>query len=485
MDTPFISFERIVHTNGNCIAIQSKNTKYSYNELYNRILEVSSTLIEYGIKKGDKVSIHIANSAEFVIYLFALAKIMAVPIAFDPNLPANQIEKVLKKYKIGKHIGPRNILGKFSPVTNVLNFNNDYYIFQSREPKPHFNKMNTWGIVLFTSGTISGVPKPVFKQWQKLAIEFQAYQKIVKLDTNDKVLCFPPFYHAYGLMCGVIPALLAGATLYVGNINSTSKNLQMLLSESIPTIVIAIPYLIDIFCRFHIINSNFITNLRYCFSAGAPLLVSTAQKFKELTGIFPSNLYGSTETGTISIDFDFIMSEKYCSAGKPIDCIKCTIVDDDKRELENGSMGEVIISGTSVCSEYIGDQSIRNNQCDNEIYYSGDIGLIDDNGNLQICGRKKDLINVSGEKINPLIIEEVLLEHPDVEKVAVLGVEDRYSGERVKAFIIASKNLNDKDIFSYCRKRLSMPQIPKEIVFVDNFPTTSTGKILKSELKNV
>lgn len=463
----------------NNIAIDDRKQILTYESFLTQIDELADIIKKQKIQKFDFISLHSSNTIGFIIQIFALAKLNIIPVLFNPNLPEAQVRKCIEYLKIKHHIFQKKISNNFFMKKKILELSDDY-IFSSNKIDTQNIKYKEWGIVLFTSGTGNGIPQPLFKPWKKLHFEYESYVKAINLTQNDRILSFPPYFHAYGLMCGVIPSLLKGSTLYVAQITNSALNLKKYINNSKPSIIIGIPYLASIMIRFNIVDRSSFKNLRLFFTAGSPLLTNLAQEFFSRYKVYLSNLYGSTETGTISIDFEHKFDKKNCTAGKPIDCIQIKI-----NQSKNDEYGEIVVSGQSVCTEYLQNDELSSKVFVNNEYYTGDLGEIDSNNNLWIQGRKSDFINIFGEKVDPGIIEEVLMQYPGIKQAVVVGFSDSKGGEEIRAFINSDSPLDEIKILEYCKDKLALFQMPKKFIFLKEFPRTLTGKVLKYKLKDM
>ena len=161
-------------------------------------------------------------------------------------------------------------------------------------------------------------------------------------------------------------------------------------------------------------------------------------------------------------------------------------MDDDGRDLPANEPGEVIITGPMMAGYFNNPQATAETIKDGWLY-TGDIGRIDEDGELFIMGRKKDVIIIKGQNIHPIDIEDVLYNVPQVSEASVVGIDDELRGEKIKAFVVLKDGakVTDKELKEYCREYLARYKIPHDIVFIDSLPRTSIGKVCKEELKKL
>ena len=195
------------------------------------------------------------------------------------------------------------------------------------------------------------------------------------------------------------------------------------------------------------------------------------------------DLWGLTEAVACVASQPLDGTGKPGSVGKALSGYKVKVVDDEGRELSSGEAGEVIIRGPMMKGYYNDVQATKKIIKDGWLY-TGDLGAIDENGELSIVGRKKDMIISKGQNIYPSDIEDVLKMHPKVEEAAAVGVPDKMRGEVVRAVISLKKgkSLSERAIIKYCQKYLTNYKLPKQIIYMDCLPRDTSGEICKKEL---
>ncbi|MEP3454889.1 AMP-binding protein [Tateyamaria sp.] len=225
------------------------------------------------------------------------------------------------------------------------------------------------------------------------------------------------------------------------------------------------------------------SNIRFCGSGGAAQQTGVAQKWKELTGVEILQGYGMTEVSGI-LTFNPPSENRLGKVGVPVPGAHVRIVDDAGQDVAIGEQGEVIAKSPSMMELYLNNPAATDEVLKDGWYYSGDIGVMDKDGFLEIVDRKKDMILVSGFNVAPNEIEDVISTLPGVVQVGVIGIEDEKTGETPVAFVVASdENLTADDITAACRAQLTNYKVPKQIRFVDDVPVTLSGKVLRRQLR--
>ncbi|MBW1703043.1 MAG: AMP-binding protein, partial [Deltaproteobacteria bacterium] len=225
-------------------------------------------------------------------------------------------------------------------------------------------------------------------------------------------------------------------------------------------------------------------SLRYCFSAAASMAAELVREWKSRTGLDIYESYGMTESATM-VTYNHYYRHVVGSVGTPVSTIEVQIRDKEGNLLGPGSEGEICIRGPNIMMGYLNRPDETRSVFWDEWFRSEDIGVIDENGYLFIVDRLKDMIITGGENVYPREIEEVLYSRPEVGECAVIGLPDKEYGERVMAFIVPKegRQLNQAELKSYLKTKLSSFKVPKEFISVADLPKSSTGKILKRELK--
>jgi long-chain acyl-CoA synthetase len=221
--------------------------------------------------------------------------------------------------------------------------------------------------------------------------------------------------------------------------------------------------------------------LRLIISAGAPCAEKVHSAFKDKYGVNINELYGSTETGALTLNLD-PDSHGINTCGMPLPGIKVEILSDEGELLPPGEVGEVWVQSPTATSAYDGLPEVTADCFVDGKVFLGDMGKLDDHG-LRITGRKKLLVNVAGNKVDPLEVEKVLNQHTNVVEAVVVGKPHEVTGEQLKAYIVARDSSYPVAEYStHLREQLVDYKIPKELVHIDEIPKSPVGKILRKYL---
>jgi long-chain acyl-CoA synthetase len=254
------------------------------------------------------------------------------------------------------------------------------------------------------------------------------------------------------------------------------------------TLFPAVPALYNGIINYPGIDRIDISSVKACFSGSAPLPVEVMARFESLTGGKITEGFGLTETSPITHVNPLNGLRKPGSIGIPLPGTDMKIVDTDTgtREVGPNTEGELCLRGPQVMSGYWNRPDETGKMIRDGWLYTGDLARVDEDGYAFICGRKKDLIIVSGYNVYPDEVDQVLFSHPKVLEAATIGVPDERRGERVKSFVVLrpGEQATAEEILEYCRKELAPFKIPKDIVFLPELPKSAMLKILRRELRD-
>lgn len=225
-------------------------------------------------------------------------------------------------------------------------------------------------------------------------------------------------------------------------------------------------------------------NLNFCGSGGAAQTTGVAQKFKDQMGVEIRQGYGMTECAGV-LTFNPSDDNRFGSVGIPVPGVEVRIVDEDRKDVAQGQPGEVIGRGPTVMTGYLNRPDATAETIIDGWLYSGDIGVMDADGFIEIVDRKKDMILVSGFNVAPNEIEDTISQLAGVAQVGVVGIPDDKMGEAPAAFVVRSdESVTEEDIIAACRAGLTNYKIPKMVKFVDEVPVTLSGKVLRRQLRD-
>ena len=469
-------------------AVMEGGKRVSYEELGRLVNKFSSYLTSLGIKKGDKVITLLPNSIEFVVSFFGIAQLGAVSVPVSTAFKKQEIQFFIE------HSGASLVLTdegfaellkdsaseSGTLVTVVKEDSSDWQ--KSDEIQLDFDciRPEDEAIYLYSTGS-TGKPKRVSRTHTNLIALADNHTQTVGWNESDRVLFTIPISHTYGFGNFISSIKIGAAIVTLGEFNR-HKVLDLVEKESV-TIFPAVPVMLDALARTHIKEPGDISSLKLVISAGAPLSEHIFRAFHSKFGIYPRQLYGSTETGVISINLGDSIEERFGSVGRAVKNVEVLILDDNGQEVQSGQVGEIAVKSPSMTTGYYGLPEETAAVFKNGYYFTGDLGRIDPKGYIYIVGRKKLFINISGNKVDPGEVENVLTSHPLVKEAAVLGVSDDKGGELVKSVLVTEDDVESGEIMEYCSDRLAGYKVPRIVEFVNELPRSPSGKVLRERLK--
>jgi acyl-CoA synthetase (AMP-forming)/AMP-acid ligase II len=341
--------------------------------------------------------------------------------------------------------------------------------------------------ILFTSGT-TGRPKGAMLTHGASVQAYDAWSTVVGLRPGDRYLVVNPFFHAFGLKAGILASLIKGATIVPHAVFNVDTVMQRVADEHISMLPGPPTVYQSILDHPHVADFD-LSSLRLAVTGAAPVSVELIRRMREelkfetvVTG------YGLTEaTGIATMcrhdDPPETISK---TAGRAIPGTDVQVVGDNGEPLPAGEPGEVVIRGYNVMVGFVDDPESTAEAIDTGGWlHTGDIGVLDERGNLRITDRMKDMFIIGGFNAYPAEIENMLSDHPAVSQVAIVGVPDERMGEVGYAFIVLrpGQSLDSDELINWARERMANYKVPRHVQVVEALPLNASGKILKYELR--
>ena len=481
--------------NDNNVALTSENSPpLLYKDLKSFVNKIASQLAGNGISNKDRAAIVLPNGPFMASSFLTLSSYMsAAPL--NPSYKTNEYEFYLKDLNPKIVIVEPNSSNEVVGVAKNLNIPVCEIKIKKDDPSGLFNlfdieseyqlpEENDEGLVLHTSGTTSR-PKIVPLTNKNIYSSTENISKSLNLSEADHCLNIMPLFHIHGLIAILAASIRSGASICASNGFNALKFLELAKSEKItwysgvPTMHQAI--LLRAEKNLELAKN---LNLRLIRSSSASLPPAVFEKLNSVFGCSVIEAYGMTEaTHQMTSNPLPPKKQKPGFVGIPAGPEVC-IMDEKDKILDQGETGEVCIKGDNVTLGYDNNPEANKNSFTNGWFRTGDQGYFDQNGYLKISGRLKEIINKGGEKISPLEVDNVLMDHPLIEQAVCFGYEDKMLGEDIAAAIIVKegKNCSETDVKTYAQEKLAKFKIPKKIFFVNEIPKGATGKLQRNVL---
>ena len=499
-------------------AVVEGGRRVSFARLADLVDDAARALLASGVQAGDRVALWAANSLEWMVASFAVYATGAVLVPLNTRFKGEEAGHVLRTSRARLLLGTTDILGTdllalldgvpgLDALTETVVLDGpdrpgragwEEFLRRGAEVDRASVRAREQAVdpqdpadIIFTSGT-TGRPKGAVLTHGASVRTYTAWSELVGLRRGDRYLGVYPFFHTSGLKSVILTCLLSGATLIPHSVFDVTAVMEDVARERV-TVLPGPPTVFQSILEHSDFPSFDLSSLRLSVTGAAIVPVEVVRRMRaELRFDTVVTGYGLTETtGTVSMcrhdDPPEVVAH---TVGKPLPGVEVRI---DRSESEGagpggagpGGTGEVLVRGFNVMKEYFGDPEGTAAAIDRDGWLStGDIGYVDDVGNLRITDRKKDMFIVGGFNAYPAEIEGIMLQHPDVAQVAVIGVPDRRLGEVGAAFVIPrSGAVTANDLVAWCREHMANYKVPRTVRFVDSFPLTPSGKIMKYVLR--
>jgi long-chain acyl-CoA synthetase len=473
-----------------------KGEKTSYQKFLQKVKQKAVGFRQYGIQNNSHVGLMMGNKPEYIVTYFALLSVGAIVIPINPTYKESEITHILNDSEAVALIVDETGLSEVQKAESNLSTVKTIFSLLPSEPYVSWNEVNgdeddyflvpknneDLAQIIYTSGT-TGKPKGAMITHGNMEWMTQTSANMLELTSEDRTLVVLPLFHAYAKLQGLLNSILVGSTIYLEERFIPQVILERIANEKI-TIFLGVPTMYTMFVNLPQINELDFTHLRIAGCGGASLPLEILEKVNKTMGVNIGEGYGQTESTVMISCFPPNREKVHGSVGMPLPGMELKIVDPNGIEVPAGEVGEIIFKGPNAMKGYYKrDQETKDTIKDGWIY-TGDLGRQDERGLLYIVDRKKDMIIRGGYNVYPREVEEVLYGHDEIVECAVVGESDPVFGEEIAAYVVVRRETSPDEITSYCKDRLAHYKVPRKIYFMAELPKTTTGKILKTPLKN-
>ena len=474
-------------------------TEITYGQLQQDVNRFANALLEQGVQKGDRVILFMPKSLIAVVVHFALHRIGAMAVPLNPGFKKSELEYLLGDAKptlIITEPEKKSLLLEIDPEVRLLEIESDRpyqdidFVRAAPDRTPAVAiRPDDPGLIVYTSGT-TGNPKGTLLTNANLVHDARNVIRIWEFTEAD-VLCHAlPLFHVHGLCFAMHTALLSGAHMRMldqFHPDTVIAELSRSTGESVCTVFMAVPAMYTkLMDGFGDRQLDF-SHMRLFTSGSAPLLVKEFERIAKVFGREPVEREGMTETG---MNFSNPLSGRRIpgSIGLPLPGVQVRIVDPETfADLETGKVGELWLKSAAITPGYWGKPDETAETFKDGWFRTGDLGKMDEAGYYYLTDRIKHIIISGGENVSAKEVETVINQIDGVDESVVVGEPDEKWGEKVVAAVTLKSGieLTEADIIAYCKKHLHDWKCPKEIMFLDEIPRNTMGKILKEEVKKI
>jgi long-chain acyl-CoA synthetase len=502
--------------------IESDGRVFTYREFDRETNRAASMLLSLGVTKGDRVSLYLTNSAEYLIFYFACFKTGAWAGPINAHLKPREVEFVVADSEAvitvtqpdlypnlsearARVSSLRNVIvieggGRWSVTQPAQEFHSKSLAPECVGPEgagpeqsgseqagpPAYAQVSgdDEAMIIYTSGT-TGKPKGVLLTHGNILANAEQIAVWLRLTADDRALMIMPLFHVNALMTTCMAALMAGASVVLAERFSASRHWEAVSRHGVT-------YFGSVATMLSLLNQAYpnglpdgldTSRLRFALCGSAPVPVEVMKRFESLFRCPVIEGYGLSESTCRSTFNPIDERRRAGSVGLPIGN-EVRVFDDEDRELGDGRVGEIVLRGPNVMKGYYKNEAATRAAFRSGWFHTGDLGYRDKDGFFYVVDRKSDMIIRGGENVYPREIDEVLYQHPKVKDAATVGVPDPLYGEAVKSFVVlrGGEQASEEEIKEFCRARLADFKCPQAVQFLDDIPKGPTGKLLKREL---
>lgn len=513
-------FERTAAQHHERTALIFRGRQITWAELKLLVDRLALAFINLGIRRGDPIAILFPNRPEFIITLLAVAKLGAISIPISERLRRKEIEYILRQTEAKAAVGVsefwgfsfsdllQELRGEISTLQHVVVSGKKNHFqelpfeelvaqeWEKQYPADYLrnNYLRDFPIepddlleIIFTSGT-TGTPKGVMHTHNTRCRSALGTAVSIQLRPEDIWLVMVPLSHTTALVNAFYSSVIKGSSMVLLETWNVEEAMKEITRHKV-TLPIGVPTMPLMILQRPDFDEYDFSSVRAMVLAGAPLPIEVANQIIKKMSCSVSSAYGMTETAISNITHLDDPVEVVCeTVGRPQPGMEHKVVDEKNRIVPIGVKGEACARGQNVCLGYFKDPERTAQTIDPQGWiHSGDLATMDENGNLRIVGRIKDMIVRGGENISPTEIEDILYSYPPVAQVSVVAIPDERLGEKTCACIIPKQGtrITREEIKAFFKDKVAHFKIPDRVEVMTEFPTTPSGKIKKNVLREI
>ncbi|MCW2605545.1 MAG: long-chain fatty-acid-CoA ligase [Frankiales bacterium] len=476
-------------------AFRYRDATLSWGETDARVDRCAAGLRALGLEAGDRVALQVGNTLDFPVTYFGVLRAGLVAVPVNTGYTRDELLHVLTDS------GARALVTSRARAADAEAARAEapslqHVVLVDAEGPGSLDALlagdaalpeaadggEAVAVVLYTSGT-SGTPRGAMLSHRALRANLDQCASIDPpvVAPDDVVLLVLPLFHVYGLNGALGMVARQAATGVLVERFDPVETLEQVRRAEVSALVGAPPMYVA-WSMLPDVGDAFST-VRLALSGAAPLPSSVLHRMLDTSGHHVFEGYGLTETAPVLTTT--LMSEvaKPGSVGRPVPGVELRLVGEDGRPVDDGDPGEVVVRGDNLFSGYWPDGAEGPDE--QGWFATGDIGFLDDDGDLHLVDRRREMVLVSGFNVYPREVEQVLMGHPDVDEAAVLGIPHPYTGESVKALVVLrpGARLSADDVIAHASRSLARFKCPTAVEFVQELPQTATGKVSKGKLR--
>lgn len=484
------------------VALSHRGRRWSTAELDADAAALATLLAARGVRAGDRVALHLQNVPAFPLALLALWRLGAVGVLANPMYRDRELHHLLAD---SGAVGVLTAADDVAALTPAAEGTAVGWWLGVQDDDPTLAGLTAahagavvpeadvgpgdLAMLTYTSGT-TGPPKGAMNTHANVLATVERFGAWIDLTEDDVVYAAAPLFHITGAVLAGALGLAGSATLALSGRFDPADAVTTIEAEGATFTIASIT-------AFHAIEQvawarrSHLASLRAAYTGGAPVPQASLDRFRDRFGIAVHNAYGMTESTSAVVAVPLGVAAPVDPAsgavaiGRALPGVGIEVVTPEDAPVAPGEPGELVLTGPQVVPGYWADPDATERTMPAGRLHTGDVVVVDGHGWIYLVDRLKDQINVSGYKVWPREVEDVLYEHPAVHEAAVVGRPDEYRGEAVVAHVVlaAGRTATEQELIAHTRSRLAAYKAPREVHLVAELPKTATGKIRRDDLR--
>jgi len=491
---------RHVTENPHKTAIIFGDRRISYSELDTLINRAAGGLTSLGLGREDVLSLFLPSLPELIIAYMGTVRAGVTLNLVNAMLQKTEVAYILNDCNSKAVLVDSKRLPIIESVRPEVNSLTDIILLEEDQGKgyPGFMRMLSEGggefdlpgtkgsdicHLMYTSGT-TGWPKGVMATHLNIWHNATEFGK-VHFRPEDTIMVATPIFHCWGLVNGTLGMLSRGGSVITVERFYPDKAIDE-IERLKPTVFQGVPPMYNLLLKQPDLDRRDISSVAFCLSAATKMPENLIRQVEDRLKWRYAEAWGLTEVSCVGATSSYTET-RIGSCGKGMDDAVMKVIDEEGNELPPGQQGELCVKGTCVTNGYLNKQEATKESFDTEgWFHSGDIAHMDEDGYAYIVDRKKDMINVGGEKVYPSEVEDMMLDHPKIKDLVIVGIPDDLKGEAPKAFIQLKEGERStlEEIREFCRSKMAPYKVPMAVEFVDEIPRLASGKALRRQLRD-
>ncbi|MCX5366043.1 acyl-CoA synthetase [Streptomyces sp. NBC_00124] len=473
------------------VAVEYGDRSWTYEELDEAVSRAASVLLAEGLTPGDRVGAYGRNSDAYLIAFLACARAGLVHVPVNQNLTGEDLAYIVGQSGSALVLADPDLAGRLPDAVRTLPLHDaDDALLARLESAPVYDgpepRSEDLVQLLYTSGT-TALPKGAMMTHRALVHEYLSAITALDLSAGDRPVHALPLYHSAQMHVFLLPYLAAGATNIILDAPDGDRILDLIEADRADSLFAPPTVWIGLSNRPDFTTRN-LDGLRKAYYGASIMPVPVLERLRErLPKLAFYNCFGQSEIGPLAtVLAPDEHKGRMDSCGRPVLFVDARVVDEDGKEVPDGTPGEIVYRSPQLCEGYWDKPEETADAFRDGWFHSGDLAVRDAHGYFTIVDRVKDVINSGGVLVASRQVEDALYTHDAVAEVAVIGLPDERWIEAVTAVVVPreGEEVEEAELIAHAREKLAHFKAPKQVLFVDELPRNASGKILKRELRD-